>query len=190
MLEGMDDMLRSSNGLQVIQDEYLVSQVLELLFHGVDDSGKAYSIETACKKVGISTATWYRWAKEGALEPHKAALAAQMSSAIQEIVIPRYRDIYQGLVSLALGQRPQGADPGMEVKAGDMLKAIKLLSTVVPVKPLAAQEQDGGQEALDYLEGAQFKQIFVQGDMNFIYQGNGQPQFGQLDSGEVVDAGE
>jgi hypothetical protein len=192
----VNDLSLTPDGLQVLQDEYLVSQVLELLFHGVDTSGKAYSIETACKKVGISTATWYRWAKEGALEAHKAALAAQMSSAIQEIVIPRYRDIYEGLVSLALGQRPKNADHSMEVKAGDMIKAIKLLSTVVPVKPLAAQEQDSGQEALDYLEGAQFKQIFVQGDMNFIYQGNGQPQFGQLrpefdeglQAGDVVEA--
>jgi hypothetical protein len=113
-----------------------------------------------------------------------------MSSAIQEIVIPRYRDIYQGLVSLALGQRPAGADPSMEVKAGDMIKAIKLLSTVVPVKPLSAPDQNEGKEAEDYLEGAQFKQIFVKGDMNFIYQGNGQPQFGQLESGDVIDADE
>lgn len=174
-------------GLQVMQDEYLVSQVLDLLFHGQDDNGKAYSIETACKRVGISTATWYRWAKEGALDTHKAALAAQMSSAIQEVVIPRYRDIYEGLVSLALGQRPKNADPGMEVKAGDMIKAIKLLANVVPVKPLTAPEQTGEEEALEYLEGAQFKQIFVQGDMNFIYQGNGQPQFGKLESGEDED---
>lgn len=185
-----DDLALTSDGLQVYQDEYLVSQVLELLFHGKDPSGRAYSIEAACKEVGISTTTWYRWAKEGALEPHKAALAAQMSSAIQEVVIPRYREIYEGLVSLALGQRPANADPGLEVKAGDMIKAIKLLSSVVPVKPLAVQEQDEGQEAQEYLEGAQFKQIYVQGDMNFIYQGNGQPQFGQLESGEVVEAEE
>lgn len=182
----MDDLTLTPDGLQVLQDEYLVSQVLELLFHGVDPNGKAYSIETACKKVGISTATWYRWAKEGALEPHKAALAAQMSSAIQEIVIPRYRDIYEGLVSLALGRRPVGADPTMEVKAGDMIKAIKLLASIVPVKPLTAQEQDEGKDALDYLEGAQFKQIYVKGDMNFIYQGHGQPQFGQLEPGDEV----
>ena len=183
----MDD-LTTSTDLQVYQDEYLVSQVLELLFHGQDDNGRAYSIESACKKVGISTATWYRWAKDGALDPHKAALAAQMSSAIQEIVIPRYREIYEGLVSLALGQRPKDADPMMVVKAGDMLKAIKLLATVVPVRPLAAPEQDGGQDAFEYLEEAQFKQIYVQGDMNFIYQGNGQPQFGKLESGDVIDA--
>jgi hypothetical protein len=184
----MDDLILTSDGLQTLQDEYLVSQVLELLFHGIDPNGRAYSIESACKKVGISTATWYRWAKEGALDTHKAALAAQMSSAIHEVVIPRYRDIYEGLVYLALGQRPPNADPSMEIKAGDMLKAIKLLSYVVPVKPLAAQEQDGGQDALDYLEGAQFKQIFVKGDMNFIYQGNGQPQFGQLEGGEIIDS--
>jgi hypothetical protein len=180
----------STTDLQIYQDEFLVSQVLELLFHGKDSQGRAYSIEAACKEVGISTSTWYRWAKEGALDSHKAALAAQMSSAIQEIVIPRYRDIYQGLVSLALGQRPAGADPSMEVKAGDMIKAIKLLSTVVPVKPLSAPEQNEGKDAEDYLEGAQFKQIFVKGDMNFIYQGNGQPQFGQLESGDLVDADE
>jgi hypothetical protein len=192
----MDDTLKAPEGasptsttdLQIYQDEFLVGQVLELLFHGRDTQGRAYSIETACKEVGISTSTWYRWAREGALEPHKAALAAQMSSAIQEIVIPRYRDIYQGLVSLALGQRPAGADPSMEVKAGDMIKAIKLLSTVVPVKPLSAPDQNEGKEAEDYLEGAQFKQIFVKGDMNFIYQGNGQPQFGQLESGEIIEA--
>ena len=47
---------------------------------------------------------------------------------------------------------------------------------MVPVKPPAAQEQDSGQDAFDYLAGVQFKQIFVKGDMNFIYQGNGQPQ--------------
>jgi hypothetical protein len=88
----------------------------------------------------------------------------------------------------------------MEVKAGDMIKAIKLLSTVVPVKPLSAPDQNEGKEAEDYLEGAQFKQIFVKGDMNFIYQGNGQPQFGQLrpeeppealeglESGEIIDS--
>lgn len=185
----MDDLILSGD-VQTLQDEYLVSQVLELLFHGVDDNGKAYSIETACKKVGISTATWYRWAKDGALEPHKAALAAQMSSAIQEIVIPRYRDIYEGLVSLALGQRPKNANPAMEVKAGDMLKAIKLLSNVVPVKPLAVQEDDGGKDAEDFLEEVQFKQIYVSGDMNFIYQGNGQPQFGKLEPGDDVIDGE
>jgi hypothetical protein len=180
----------STTELQIYQDEFLVSQVLELLFHSKDASGRAYSIEAACKEVGISTSTWYRWAKEGALDAHKAALAAQMSSAIQEIVIPRYRDIYQGLVSLALGQRPAGADPSMEVKAGDMIKAIKLLASVVPVKPLSAPEQNESKDAEDYLEGAQFKQIFVKGDMNFIYQGNGQPQFGQLESGDVIDADE
>lgn len=180
----MDDLILSNDGLQVMQDEYLVSQVLELLFHGTDDNGRAYSIERACKKVGISTATWYRWAKEGALEPHKAALAAQMSSAIQEIVIPRYRDIYEGLVSLALGQRPKTSDPGMEVKAGDMLKAIKLLATVVPIKAMAVREDDGGKDAESFLEEVQFKQIYVKGDMNFIYQGNGQPQFGKLEAGE------
>lgn len=177
----MDELTLTPDGLQVCQDEYLASQVLELLFHGRDDAGKAYSIETACKKVGIAKTTWYRWCKEGALEPYKAALAAQMSSAIQEIVIPRYRDIYEGLVSLALGQRPANADPGMEVKAGDMIKAIKLLSTVVPIQPLSAAENGGDKEAEDYLEDAQFKQIFVQGNMQFIYQGNGQPQFGQLE---------
>lgn len=109
-----------------------------------------------------------------------------MSSAIQEIVAPRYRVIYEGLVSLTLGQRPANANPGMEVKAGDMLKAIKLLAAVVPVKPLAAPEQNESKDAEDYLEGAQFKQIFVKGDMNFIYQGNGQPQFGHLESGEII----
>ncbi|MBE7553687.1 MAG: hypothetical protein HS126_21675 [Anaerolineales bacterium] len=112
-----------------------------------------------------------------------------MSSAIQEIVIPRYRDVYEGLVSLALGQRPANADPGMEVKAGDMIKAIKLLATIVPVQPMTAPEDHGDKDAEDYLEGAQFKQIFVKGDMNFIYQGNGQPQFGQLEGGDIIDAG-
>ena len=186
---GMDELSLTPDGLQVMQDEYLVGQVLELLFHGRDDTGRAYSIEAACKKVGISTTTWYRWAKDGALEPHKAALAAQMSSAIQEIVIPRYRDIYEGLVSLALGKRPDGADPTMEVKAGDMIKAIKLLATVVPVQPLTAPADHGDKDAEDYLEGAQFKQIFVKGDMNFIYTGNGQPQFGQLEGGDdIIDA--
>lgn len=184
----MDELILSGD-VQTLQDEYLVSQVLELLFHGVDDNGKAYSIEAACKKVGISTATWYRWAKEGALEPHKAALAAQMSSAIQEIVIPRYRDIYEGLVSLALGQRPKNADPAMEVKAGDMLKAIKLLANVVPIKAMAVREDDGGKDAEDFLEEVQFKQIYVSGDMNFIYQGNGQPQFGKLHASRELDEG-
>lgn len=184
----MDDLSLTPHGLQVCQDEYLVSQVLELLFHGKDEEGRVYTIESACRKVGVAPRTWYRWAKEGALEPHKAALAAQMSNAIQEIVIPRYRDIYEGLVSLALGKRPAEADASMEVKASDMLKAIKLLTTVVPVKPLAAPEQNEGKDAEDYLEGAQFKQIFVKGDMNFIYQGNGQPQFGQLEGGDIIDA--
>ncbi|MBE7473158.1 MAG: hypothetical protein HS114_28845 [Anaerolineales bacterium] len=184
----MDELTLTPDGLQVCQDEYLMSQVLNLLFHGKDANGRAHSIESACREVGIGTTTWYRWVKDGALEPHKAALAAQMSSAIQEIVIPRYRDIYQGLVSLALGQRPANADPSMEVKAGDMIKAIKLLSTVVPVQALAAPDQNESKEAEDYLEGAQFKQIFVKGDMNFIYQGNGQPQFGQLEGGDIVDA--
>lgn len=183
----MNDLALTPDGLQIYQDEYLVGQVLDLLFHGKDSSGRAYSIESACKEVGIAKATWYRWAKDGALEPHKAALAAQMSSAIQEVVIPRYRDIYEGLVSLALGQRPANADPGMEVKAGDMIKAIKLLATVVPVKPLTTPEDHGDKDAEDYLEGAQFKQIFVKGDMNFIYQGNGQPQFGQLEGGEITE---
>lgn len=197
MLTDMSDLLPEGtlralsltpDSLQVCQDEYLISQVLELLFHGRDENGRAYSIETACSEVGISRTTWYRWVKEGTLEPYKAALAAQMSSAIQEIVIPRYRDIYQGLVSLALGQRPVGADPTMEVKAGDMIKAIKLLAAVVPVQPLSAPELNEGKEVEEYLEGAQFKQIFVQGDMNFIYQGNGQPQFGQLAGGEAAEA--
>ncbi len=104
----MDELTLTPDGLQVIQDEYLVGQVLELLFHGRDESGKAYSIEAACKKVGISTSTWYRWAKDGALDPHKAALAAQRSSAIQEIVIPSYRDIYEGLVSHSLASSKPG----------------------------------------------------------------------------------
>src|SRR5262245_30669173 len=68
------------DGLQVCQDEYLISQVLELLFHGKDASGRAHSIESACREVGIGTTTWYRWAKDGALEPYKAALSTQMSS--------------------------------------------------------------------------------------------------------------
>jgi hypothetical protein len=144
--------------------------------------------------VGISTTTWYRWAKEGALDAHKAALAAKMSGAIQEIVIPRYREIYEGLVSLALGQRPINADPHLDIKAGDMIRAIKLLATVVPVKPMSAPPEDEGQDAADFLAGAQFKQIFVKGDMNFIYQGNGQPQFGKLlpetdedDAEQIID---
>jgi hypothetical protein len=185
----MDDLSLTSDGLQIYQDEYLISQVLELLFHGKDSSGRVYSIDAACKEVGVAPRTWYRWVKDGALEPYKAALSAQMSSAIQEIVIPRYRDIYEGLVSLALGKRPAGADASMEVKAGDMIKAIKLLATVVPVQPLAAPADHGDKDAEDYLEGAQFKQIFVKGDMNFIYQGNGQPQFGQLEGGnEIIDS--
>jgi hypothetical protein len=176
----MDDLSLTPDGLQIYQDDYLVSQVLELLFQGKDATGRAYTIEGACKEVGISTTTWYRWAKEGALDAHKAALAAKMSGAIQEIVIPRYREIYEGLVSLALGQRPINADPHLDIKAGDMIRAIKLLATVVPVKPMSAPPEDEGQDAADFLAGAQFKQIFVKGDMNFIYQGNGQPQFGKL----------
>lgn len=188
-LRQAQDATLTPDGLQICQDEYLVSQVLELLFHGKDTSGRAHSIESACREVGIAKATWYRWCKDGALEPYKAALAAQMSSAIQEVVIPRYREIYEGLVSLALGQRPTNADPGMEVKAGDIIKAIKLLATVVPVQPLAAPADHGDKDAEDYLEGAQFKQIFVKGDMNFIYQGNGQPQFGQLEGGnDIIDS--
>jgi hypothetical protein len=53
---------------------------------------------------------------------------------------------------------------------------------------LAAPADHGDKDAEDYLEGAQFKQIFVKGDMNFIYQGNGQPQFGQLEGGDIIDS--
>ncbi|MBE7553686.1 MAG: hypothetical protein HS126_21670 [Anaerolineales bacterium] len=63
----MDDLTLSSNGLQVCQDEYLVSQVLELLFHGKDDQGRAHTIDTACKEVawpaapGIAGSKRARW---------------------------------------------------------------------------------------------------------------------------------
>jgi hypothetical protein len=179
-----DDASKSpaGDGLQVLQQEYLIGEVLDLLFRGKDSEGRAYSLEGACKEVGVAPSTWYRWTKEGALDPHKAALAAQMSGAIQDIVIPRYREIFEGLVSLALGERPAGASPLVQIKSGDMIRAIKLLMTIVPINPLTTDQRDAAADAQDYLDGTQFKQIFVQGDMNFIYQGNGQPQFGELDT--------
>ncbi len=184
----MDDKISptlTTADLHQFQQDHLISRVLDLLFQGIDDEGRAYCIETATRKVGVSSATWYRWASEGALDAHKAALAAKMSNVIQEVVIPHYREIYESLVEVALGRRPKGADEGMTIKVADMLKAIKLLAAVIPVKPLAEQQNDE-QAALDYLEGGQFTQIHVHGDMSFVYQGNGQPQFGKL-AGEIIE---
>ncbi len=71
-----------------------------------------------------------------------------------------------------------------------MIKAIKLLAQVVPVRPLDAPDDNSAQEAQEYLENVQFQQIYVSGDMNFVYQGNGQPQFGKLEPGDVITEGE
>jgi hypothetical protein len=185
----MDNSEATELSLQDLQQEYLILQVLDLLFRGKDSEGKAYSLEGACRQVGVAPSTWYRWTKEGAIDSHKTALAAQMSASIQDIVIPRYREIFEGLVNLALGQHPPHADFALRITGGDMIKAMKLLMTIIPVNPLTTTERDAAADAEEYLSGAQFGQIFVAGDMNFVYRGSGQPQFGQLEGGdpEIID---
>ena len=170
-----DDMILSADGVQVMRDDYQITQVLDLLFFGKNILGMAYSTEQACKEVGISTTTWYRWAKDGQLAKHKAALSAKMSASIQETIIPRYKQVFENLVSIALGEQPMTTalfGRPVEIKASDMIRATKLLMAIVPIAPLDLPEADPGQDAADFLAKAEFKGIFVQGDMNFIYNGN------------------
>lgn len=174
----------SADGIQVARDDFQIARVLDLLFFGKNVLGMAYTTAQACAEVGVPTTTWYRWAKEGVLDKHKLNLSAKMTAAIHETIIPQYTEIFQNLVQLAMGQQPLTSYRPVEIKAGDMIRATKLLLTIVPIAPMSLPVEEPGQDAADFLAKAEFKQIFVQGDLNFIYNGNGQPQFGKLEKGE------
>ena len=156
--------------LAQLQREKNILEMLRLLLWEKDD-GKQYSIARACEEVGIVPATWHRWVQEGMTDGPLQQLAGEISNIAYETIIPAYQDIINGLVKMALGQIPDGAD-FKHIKAADMLAAIKQLAQIIPVKPIS-EVSGSRQSELEHITSFQPKQINVthyHGD--FIYQGN------------------
>ena len=82
---------------------------------------------------------------------------------------------------MSIGLPPPHA-PEMQVKAGDVLKAIGMLQTMFMPTQKIGQNESAQASELEHVATYQPQQIYVAGDMNFLYDGGGQPKFGKLDS--------
>lgn len=151
-----------------------------------DDNGKPYSIEKACDHVGISISTWYRWVNDGLVITAKRAIADKLVDMAHQMFLPRYEAILETLMNMAVGLPPRYA-PEMQVKAGDALKAIGMLQNMIMPVQKIGQSDNSQKSELEHVDSYQPQQIYVAGDLQFLYNGGGQPKFGKLDTPLIED---
>jgi hypothetical protein len=189
----MDDQLIIPGDLDVgseldLGNEIKIRQVLELLLWG-DEHNKKYSVAEACKKVGISRSTYYRLRQQGMVEGPKQQLAAQVSTAVQEVLLPIHQDRYVLIARIAMGLPPY--EGGTAPTIADILNANKMIDKILPVQPID-KEAGGIESPLEHIKNYQPKTInfnIFSGDRppDWLYNGHGTPRFGEIE-GEVEEA--
>lgn len=184
-----------------LANEVKVKQVLELTLWGDEEKPK-YTISEACDKVGISRSTYYRLRQKGMVEGPKQQIAHQVSTAVQEILLPIQRERYELIARIALGLPPRTHDEdGMPLLPAspsiqDILKANQMIDKILPVQSID-REASGAESPLEHMKNYQpgTINIAVFGDNppDWLYNGQaGTPRFGELVDGDddVIDAEE
>jgi len=149
-----------------LQNEKLITDILQLMLWKKDEDDKPYTIAKACAEVGINPSTWHRWVQEGMVDGAMKQIKAQIDQAAHEKLLPYHDEVMETLVNMARGIPPEG----LRLKAGDVLAAIREYMRIVDLQPMG--QEVGTQTELEHLESFQPKQLFVNvqaGD--FIYQG-------------------
>jgi len=181
----MFDELEDKVSLTQLQREKTILDILRLTLWDKDSRGRKYSIESACREVGIDSSTWRKWVIDGLVVGPLKAIAEELHQSTHNIVIEFHGEIVENLIRMCRGLPPKDA-PDMEVKASDVLAAIREYSKIVPPRPIDADT--ARITALEHAETFQPKQVLmVQGD--FIYNGGGSVRMGELESiaGELAD---
>lgn len=180
----MDMSLDVTGSLENLQREQIILEVMELMVHGRDENGKPFGIQKACDAAGISYLMWRKWVKEGYTDGPLRETSKLVSQIAYDAILPHYEDIIGGLVNIALGKRPDGVHPSMEIKASDIRGAIKDIHQIIPIKPI--DENTGGAKSeFEHIEQYQPKQlmdvtIIQTGD--HIYQSSDHDRVGDLAS--------
>lgn len=168
----------STNSLVDLQRETTIYKILRLVLYKKKD-GKQYSITKATEEVGIDRKTWYNWVEEGYVRGPLQSITESMRQAAYDALIPHHIEILENIARMATGKPPAGTDMAMKPK--DVLAAIKLYLTMVPVAPL--DQETIGRTASDFLDEYQPQQVNIAVDnRQYLYQGGGgAPRFGDID---------
>jgi hypothetical protein len=163
--------------LPKLQTERTILKILELTVM------QRKTITAACKEVGITTETWYRWSSEGLIDGPLRSISKQISQTAYDIIIPEYANILKGLVNMALGIPPEGSTI-KRVTAGEAVNAFRQLMMIVPIQPMDKANTAMASE-LEHVEKYQPQQIQININANadFIYTGdNSDVKMGQMES--------
>ncbi len=152
-----------------LQRDTKIAQVISLVLYQKQDDGRAHTITSACKEVGVDRTTWHNWMKDGHMQEPLREVSSQMSQIVYTEILPNYQQIMKNMVSLALGKAPENSDIN-SVSASDMTAAFREIQKIIPIEPL---DQQNGRSAGDHLDKYQPKQVFVQNNLHFVYQGEG-----------------
>ncbi|MFC1976535.1 hypothetical protein ACFLXQ_09065 [Chloroflexota bacterium] len=181
--------------LEDLQRERDILKVFHFLLYETKENGRSLTVKQACKAAGIPFERWNEWSREGYTISPLKEIGREISQMAYDNIIPAYEAIIGGLVQLAQGRKPAGSDI-TDVRAGDMLAAIKQLQTMVPIQSLDAISSNHKSE-FQHLEEFQpqvldVKVLLQTGD--HIYQpGSGGEGIGKIESikdeveGEIIE---
>lgn len=183
-----DELATTNNEMDLIRQEQ-ARRILELTLYG-DESQARYSIEQACRIVGISRTTYWRLRRDGFVSAAKSAIVGQMNDIVHEKLLPIQARRFEILARIAIGLpvRKGGSAPSIP----DILAANKILDKVMPTEPIGAVGA-GAKTPLDHIKDYQPKTV----NFNFfgeekkpdwLYSGaSGVPRFGELDTSDITD---
>ncbi len=172
--------------LAQLQREKTIADIFRLILYEINpENNRKYSVEAACRKVGIGSSTWYEWIKEGHVQGPVSRLNTELNQMAYSSFIPQMRLVFSNMLLIAQGRPPldeMGKKVALEINGSHVLKAMDMITKFMSIQPLNAQGLGAMSEA-EHLESYQPQQVHVtleQGD--FVYNGQSQARMGELPS--------